>query len=84
MAGTRRKARRLALQALYEADAVGHGAASVLERFLEQDNLDEDNAAFAHDMVNGVIQHKAVIDRHIKAHAPSWPISRYHRSTGMC
>ena len=76
MAGTRRKARRLALQALYEADAVGHGAASVLERFLEQESLDEDNAAFARDMVNGVIQHKAVIDRHIKAHAPSWPVSQ--------
>ncbi len=76
MAGSWRKARRLALQALYEADAVGHGAASVLERFLEQDSLDEDNAAFARDMVNGVIQHKAVIDRHIKAHAPSWPVSQ--------
>jgi N utilization substance protein B len=76
MVRSRRKARRLVLQALYEADAVGHGAESVLERFLAEGDLDDENAAFARDMVKGVVQHKAAIDRHIRTHATSWPVSQ--------
>jgi N utilization substance protein B len=76
MVRPRRKARKLALQALYEADAVGHDAESVLGRFLEENELDEDNAGFAREMVAGVIRHKKEIDRHIRAHAKSWPVSQ--------
>jgi N utilization substance protein B len=76
MVRARRKARKLALQALYEADVVGHDADSVLGRFLKENDLDEDNAGFAREIVQGVVQHKAEIDRHIRANAPSWPVSQ--------
>jgi N utilization substance protein B len=76
MVRARRKARKLALQALYEADTVGHDAEAVLARSLEEGGLDEDNAGFAREVVRGVIQHKKEIDRHIRAHAPSWPVSQ--------
>ena len=43
---TRRKARALALQALYEVDAVGHQSEQVLGRLLEEAGLPEDKAEF--------------------------------------
>ena len=76
MVRARRRARRLALQALYEADAVGHNAEAVLARLLEESELSEDNAAFAGELVKGVNGHKAEIDRHIHTFAPAWPLSQ--------
>jgi N utilization substance protein B len=76
MVKARRKARKLALQALFEADCVGHDAEAVLARSLEEGGLDDDNAGFARDMVRGVVEHKKEIDRHIRAHARSWPVSQ--------
>ena len=76
MVRARRRARRLALQALYEADAVGHNAEAVLTRLLEESKLSEDNAAFAGELVKGVNGHKAEIDRHIHTFAPAWPLSQ--------
>jgi transcription termination factor NusB len=43
----RRRARALALQALYEVDCVGHPAEGVIDRtLLENPGLKEDGAAF--------------------------------------
>jgi transcription antitermination protein NusB len=72
----RRKARTLALQALYEADTVGHDAESVLSRLLEDGGLDEDNSGFALGLVKGVLRNKAQIDRQISQHATAWPMSQ--------
>ncbi len=66
----------LALQALYETDAVGHNAEQVLARSLEEAGLPEASAGFAHDLVKGVVDHKQEIDRHIKKFAPAWPVSQ--------
>ena len=76
MITARRKARRLALQALYEADLVGHDAGAVLERLLDADKLSEDNATFAREMVKGVVDHKKELDRHIHRHAKAWPVAQ--------
>jgi transcription antitermination protein NusB len=73
---TRRKARAVALQALYEADAVNHEAEQVLTRLLEGTRLPEVSINFAHALVNGVTGHKAEIDRHIKKFATAWPVSQ--------
>jgi transcription antitermination protein NusB len=73
---TRRKARAVALQALYEADAVNHDAGQVLNRLLEGTRLPEVSINFAHELVNGVTGHKVEIDRHIKKFAPAWPVSQ--------
>lgn len=72
----RRKARAVALQALYEIDAAGHGVEEVLTRLLAEERLSEDNASFTREMVRGVIQHREVIDRNIQTHAPAWPVAQ--------
>ena len=76
MAGARRKARALALQALYEIDSVGHEAGGVVTRLLANETLSEENAAFIRELVSGVIQHKAEIDREIRRFAVAWPVEQ--------
>ena len=76
MAGARRKARGLALQALYEIDSVGHEMARVLTRLLANGELSEENNAFVRELVSGVIQNKEKIDINIKNFAPAWPIEQ--------
>ena len=76
MAGARRKARALALQALYEIDSVGHEVQEVLTSLLAKGGLSEENATFIRDLVNGVIQNRDVIDCNIKKFAPAWPIEQ--------
>ena len=74
MAGSRRKARALALQTLYEYDAVGHDAAAVAGRLLVEGKLSGEHAAFASDLVNGVLQNKEKLDAMITKFAPAWPL----------
>ena len=76
MAGARRKARSLALQALYEIDSVGHNAEEVVTRLLAEQRLSEENNAFVRQLVSGVIQHKEKLDENIKHFAPAWPIEQ--------
>ena len=76
MAGARRKARVLALQALYEVDSVGHEVEGVVTRLLAEGGLSEQNADFARELVSGVIQNKEKIDQHIQSLAPAWPVEQ--------
>jgi len=76
MAGARRKARALALQALYEIDSVGHEAGEVVTRLLANEALSEENAAFTRELVSGVIHNKETIDQNIRRFAPAWPIEQ--------
>lgn len=76
MAGARRKARALALQALYEIDSVGHEAEKVATRLLANGTLSEESAAFTRGLVSGVIQNKEKIDQNIRRFAPAWPIEQ--------
>lgn len=76
MAGARRKARALALQALYEVDSTGHQVEGVLTHLLAKGELSEENAVFARELVNGVIHNRERIDQNIKNFAPAWPIDQ--------
>jgi N utilization substance protein B len=76
MVGARRKIRMLAIQALYEADCVGHEAEKVLDRLLGEEELSEDNASFAGELVKGVTQNKEKIDENIRRFAPAWPVAQ--------
>jgi len=76
MAGMRRKARVLALQALYEVDSAGHGAEEVVTRLLAEERLSEENANFTRELVSGVIQNREKIDENIQSFAPAWPIEQ--------
>ena len=76
MVGVRRKARIIALQALYEFDSVRHETDEVLARLLKDAGLADEQAAFARELVSGVIQNKERIDRDIQDLASAWPVEQ--------
>lgn len=72
----RRKARRFALEVLYEAEVAGHDPAQVLQRRVaENDGLPE-ALEFARQLVRGVAEHREAIDQVIARHAPGWPLDQ--------
>ena len=76
MAGGRRKARSLALQALYEIDSVGHDPEATLTHLLEETKLTGDNATFMQDLVRGVVRYKEKLDAQIQRYASAWPLEQ--------
>jgi N utilization substance protein B len=78
-AGSRRQARIVALQTLYESDLAGHEAAEVLERHVEDRRLDDSIATFARELVEGVKAHQEEIDTRIEEAAPDWPLAQMAR-----
>lgn len=76
MAGERRRARVLALKALYEIDSVGHEADGILSRIPAGGGLSEENEAFVRELVSGVSRNKEKIDQNITNFAPAWPIEQ--------
>ena len=66
----------VALQALYEGDAVGHDAVEALERLLDEDSLPEQGRVFARELVTGVLTNKEKIDNMIQINAPAWPVAQ--------
>ncbi|MFC2022996.1 transcription antitermination factor NusB, partial [Chloroflexota bacterium] len=76
MAGGRRKARAMVLQALYEADSVGHEAEAVMTRLLAGGALSEQNDVYARELLSGIIGNRGEIDGKIRAFAPTWPLEQ--------
>jgi len=76
MAGTRHKARSIALQALYEVDAAARRPETVAERLLAETNLSEENKEFVRELVIGTVRNKDEIDRNIQKFAPAWPVNQ--------
>ena len=76
LVGVRRKARRIALQVLYEVDSVGHEVEEVLARILSQGELSVENADFVRELVSGVIRNRNEIDQNIINFAPHWPLKQ--------
>ncbi len=76
MPGPRQQARTLAFQALCEKDATGHDAEKALDNLLTEAPLSEGNAAFARDLVRGVVENLDEIDGHIRHFAPAWPMEQ--------
>lgn len=72
----RHQARIIALQALYEIDCVSHPPALVLYQCLSENELPDVHAAFARQLVEGVLQHREVLDEFIHRHAPEWPLEQ--------
>jgi N utilization substance protein B len=76
MTGTRRKARTIALQALYEVDSVGRPTEAVVTRLMAEGGLSEESKAFIRELISGVIQNRGEIDRNIQKFAPAWPVEQ--------
>ena len=72
----RRRARILALQALYEIDSTHHPVGTVLDQRLTEDPLTEEGQVFARELLTGVIQHQAELDELIQHYAPEWPVDQ--------
>ena len=72
----RRRARILALQALYEIDTTEHPPGAVLDQRLGEDPLPEDGAVFVRELITGVLQHRANLDKMIQEYAPEWPVDQ--------
>jgi N utilization substance protein B len=71
----RRRARSLALQALYEVDSVDHPTEEVIAFHLEKnESLGEEAQAFMQRLVLGTIEYAPKLDDLIASCAPEWPV----------
>ena len=76
MTGTRRKARILALQALYEIDCSSHDVDHIVTRYTKEKSLPEEVFQFTRELTKGVLEHKQEIDTIIKRFAPLFPLTQ--------
>lgn len=72
----RRQARRLATQALFEIDSVGHRPGDVIDERLAYSPLDAGGAAFLRWLVSGVVRHMDALNALITHYAPEWPVDQ--------
>ena len=72
----RRKARRLALQILYEMDCSGHAMESTFAYVSGDIDLENDLKDFTLQLVRGAWEHRAWLDQVIHRHAPEWPLTQ--------
>lgn len=71
-----RRARMVALQALYEIDVAGHPPGEVLSARFQAEPLPAEARTFAQELVTGVLAHREEIDRLIQRYAPAWPVAQ--------
>lgn len=72
----RRQAREVALQALYEIDAVQHKPGFVVDERLRESAMGEYGAAFLRWLISGVVRNQAELDQLIGELAPDWPVKQ--------
>ena len=72
----RRRARSVALKALYEIDTTSHAPGTVLAQRLAEEPLTPEGEAFMRQLVTGVLQHRAALDTMIERYAPEWPLDQ--------
>ena len=69
-------ARVTALQVLFESDCVGHDPQECLKRSIEEQELCEESASFARELIMGVKENAEQIDAIIRRFAPAWPLEQ--------
>jgi transcription antitermination protein NusB len=74
--GTRRRARELALQALYYMDASGCMSLEVFEKFSDNFPPGKKSELFFNRLVEGIIREKDRIDTLIEHSSSNWRLSR--------
>ena len=72
--GGRRRSRIVAFQVLFEADVSSKEIAPILERQIDEADLDEDAEEFVVHLVNGVQRHQVDIDGVISTYAEAFPL----------
>jgi len=74
--GTRRKARELALQALYQIEVTGDASPSAVESFLRHFEGGAETKDFARGVISGVTANREKIDGIIERSADNWKLQR--------
>jgi N utilization substance protein B len=72
----RRRARIIAIQALYELDLTNHPPDVVIQRRIEDGTFPLEGIPFVHHLVKGVLEFKDHLDGMIQRYAPEWPIEQ--------
>lgn len=73
---TRRRARRVTLETLYEVDLAEHAPGEVLARRLEENPMESAGIQFTDHLVHGVIENLEQLDTLIAQFAPEWPLEQ--------
>jgi N utilization substance protein B len=73
---TRRRARRVTLEVLYEYDIAQHPPGEILQRRLLANQMDTSGAEFASHLVQGTLKYMDGMDILIARYAPEWPLSQ--------
>ena len=73
---SRRRARSIALQALYEIDISRHKPADVLPPLLKGQGFSPENEAFTAELVTESLAHQKDSDEKIRKYAPQWPLEQ--------
>ena len=73
---TRRRARRVTLETLYEYDIASHPPGAILQRRLEENYMEQAGVEFTSKLVQGVIEHQEEMDVLISRYAPEWPLDQ--------
>lgn len=76
MAGGRRRARIVVLQALFESDSSQHSALTVVERIAAEQGIPAASVEFARVLIEGVLAQQDRIDQAIARAAPAWPVDQ--------
>jgi len=77
--GKRRKARELALQALYQVDFHGREIEFDMSAFWEEQKVGPETLEFARKLVDGVVAKYEGIDKLIEQHSEHWKLTRMSR-----
>lgn len=73
---TRRRARRVTLEVLYEVDLAGHSPGEVLQHRVLANTMESSGVEFASHLVQGILAAQADIDTFIARYAPEWPLDQ--------
>jgi N utilization substance protein B len=72
----RTRARAIALQVLYETDLSNHLPGDVLKTRLAENELSDEHAEFARQIIFGVRPLREELDNVIAKYAPEWPLDQ--------
>ena len=72
----RKRARRVAVQALFEIDSVGHAPGRVVDERLAVEDLGPHGAEYLRWLVSGVVTNMETLNALIAEHAPAWPVNQ--------
>lgn len=73
---TRRRARHVTLEVLYEYDIAHHPPGEILQRRLKANEMDTAGAEFASNLIQGILKYMAGMDILIARYAPEWPLDQ--------